>query len=93
MINRVTSEIEANKDNIVIGLCLEFKFLQELLSDDLGKITSFIEDNKEYFNFLTPETLLSGISSFNSLFYSFTDVVFYDLDNSEKFLHYHKDYF
>ena len=82
-----------NRDNIVIGLCLELKFLQSLFDRDFDYLISFIDSNIDFFNNLDVLCIKQSINNFNNLFINFTDLIYKDFDKNETYCLYHKDFY
>lgn len=84
---------EENKDKMVVGFCLELKFLQELFNRDFNFFVSFIENNRIFFNNIDVSSLQQAIQDFNSSFINFTNLIYSDVDFSELHCDYHKDFY
>lgn len=84
---------EQNKDKMIIGFCLELKFLQELFDKDFGFFISFIDENICFFNNIDVSSFKQAIQDFNSSFINFTNLIYSDVDFNELHCNYHKDFY
>ena len=84
---------EQNKDKMIIGFCLELKFLQELFDKDFSFFISFIDKNSCFFNNIDVSSLQQAIQDFNSSFINFTNLIYSDVDFNELHCDYHKDFY
>ena len=84
---------EQNKDKMVVGFCLELKFLQELMDRDFNYFVSFIEKNQCFFNHIDICSLQEAIQSFDNSFIDFTNLIYSDVDFNELHCGYHKDFY
>lgn len=84
---------EQNKDKMIIGFCLELKFLQELFDKDFRFFISFIDKNSCFFNNIDVSSLRQAIQDFNSSFINFTNLIYSDVDFNESHCDYHKDFY
>ena len=84
---------EQYKDKMIIGFCLELKFLQELLDKDFNFFISFIDKNTCFLNNIDVSSLKQAIEDFNNSFINFTDLIYSDVDFNESHCDYHKDFY
>lgn len=86
-------ELINNIDNMKVGFLLELTFRQELISEQLKNLIVFFKDNEQFFNKIDSFNLTQGIDNFIDLFYSFTDIVFPDVDVNESYCKYYKGFY
>lgn len=82
-----------NIDNMKIGFLLELTFRQNLISEQLNNLIVFFKDNEQFFNQIDLLNLTQGIDNFIDLFFSFTDIVFPDVDMNEDYCKYYKGFY
>lgn len=82
-----------NIDNMKVGFLLELTFRQELICEQLKNLIVFFKDNEQFFNQIDLFNLTQGIDNFINLFFSFTDMVFPDVDMNEDYCKYYKDFY
>lgn len=93
MSNELEKERQENFNNMKIGFLLELWFRQNMISEQLRTFIVFLEDNKDFFKNIDLSCMVQGISDFIGLFYSFTDLIFRDVDFDEVHCKYHKDFY
>ena len=90
---KLDEDREQNREKMIIGFCLELKFIQNLLSRDFNLFVSFIENNRGFFNNMDVTSLEHAIQDFHSSFINFTDLIYSDVDFRELYCNYHKDFY
>ena len=84
---------DENKDNMLVGFCLELKFMQSLINQQIRNLISFIEDNSKFFNKIDLYVLNEGLDSLIDVFTFYTDLIYNDVDFNEIHCKFHKDFY
>ena len=84
---------EKNFDNMKVGFLLELWFRQNSINEELRNFINFLSDNQNFFNNIDLLCMIQGIDNFISLFYYFTDLVYKDVDSTDSYFKYHKDFY
>ena len=82
-----------NFENMKVGFLLELLFRQNSINEQLSNFIDFLKDNNKFLSNIDSSCLIQGIDNFNDLFYNFTDLIFFNVDKSEKFCEYHKNFY
>lgn len=82
-----------NFENMKVGFLLELSFRQNSINEQLSNFIDFLKDNNKFLSNIDSFCLIQGIDNFNNLFYNFTDLIFFNVDKSEKFCKYHKNFY
>ena len=90
---KLEEDRQKNFDNMKIGFLLELWFRQNSLNDELRNFIKFLSDNQEFLNNIDLLCMTQGIDNFISLFYYFTDLIYKDVDSTDSYFKFHKDFY
>lgn len=82
-----------NFENMKVGFLLELKFNQDLLNDYCKKFILFLNDNHKFFKSIDLCSVTQAIDSFYILFLNFTDLLYKDVDPSDLYCKFYKDFY
>lgn len=82
-----------NKENIRIGVCIEFNLLFDNIEKDFERLKNYLEDNEEFLNNQMPYNFLKQLDASLELIDSTLELLICDIDKEEHYCKYLPRYY